>query len=32
MAAVGIGQAQALAEADRLLPNIAAFDIGQFTT
>jgi len=32
MAAIGIGQAQALAEADRLLPNVAAFDIGQLAT
>ena len=30
MAAIGIGHAPALAEADRLLPDIAAFDIGQF--
>jgi alpha,alpha-trehalose phosphorylase len=32
MAAVGIGQAEALASADVLLPNIAAFDISQLTT
>lgn len=32
MAAVGIGHAQALAEADLVLPSIAAFDIGTFTT
>ena len=32
MAAVGIGQAEALAEADVLLSNIAAFDIGRITT
>lgn len=32
MAAVGIGHAQALAEADLVLPSIAAFDIGIFTT
>ena len=30
MKAVGIGHAQALAEADLLLPNVAAFDIGLF--
>ena len=32
MKAVGIGHAQALAEADLLLPNVAAFDISLFTT
>lgn len=32
MKAVGIGQAPALAEADLLLPNVAAFDISLFTT
>jgi alpha,alpha-trehalose phosphorylase len=32
MKAVGIGQHQALAEADLLLPNVAAFDISLFTT
>ena len=32
MAAVGIGHAQALAEADVVLPSIAAFEIGTFTT
>lgn len=32
MKAVGIGQSQALAEADLLLPNVAAFDISLFTT
>lgn len=32
MTAVGIGRAPALAEADELLPNIAAFDIGRITT
>ncbi|MDO1527729.1 beta-phosphoglucomutase [Fulvimonas sp. R45] len=32
MAAVGIGSGPALAEADRQLPDIAAFDIGQFAT
>jgi len=32
MAAVGIGRAEALAEADVLLSNIAAFDIGRITT
>lgn len=32
MAAVGIGHAQALAEADVLLPNVAAFDIRNFMT
>jgi alpha,alpha-trehalose phosphorylase len=32
MAAVGIGHAQALAEADVLLPNVAAFDIRDFMT
>lgn len=32
MKAVGIGQAHALAEADLLLPNVAAFDISLFTT
>ncbi|TPG48789.1 beta-phosphoglucomutase [Rhodanobacter glycinis] len=32
MAAVGIGQARALAEADLVLPSIAAFDIGTLTT
>lgn len=32
MKAVGVGHAQALAEADLLLPNVAAFDIGLFTT
>ncbi|WP_233510938.1 beta-phosphoglucomutase [Dyella psychrodurans] len=31
MTAVGIGQHQALAEADLLLPNVAAFDISLFT-
>ena len=32
MAAVGIGQPLALAKADLVLPSIAAFDIGTFTT
>jgi len=32
MAAVGVGRAEALAEADVLLSNIAAFDIGRITT
>jgi alpha,alpha-trehalose phosphorylase len=32
MAAVGIGHAQALAEADLVLPSMAAFDIDTFTT
>ena len=32
MAAIGIGRADALAEADVLLPNIAAFDIRRITT
>jgi len=32
MAAVGIGQAQALAEADLVLPSMATFDIRTFTT
>jgi alpha,alpha-trehalose phosphorylase len=32
MKAIGVGQAQALAEADLLLPNVAAFDISLFTT
>jgi alpha,alpha-trehalose phosphorylase len=32
MAAVGIGQRQTLAEADLVLPGIAAFDIGTLTT
>ncbi|WP_329741294.1 beta-phosphoglucomutase [Dyella sp. A6] len=32
MTALGIGQAEALADADRLLPDIAAFDLGQLTT
>jgi beta-phosphoglucomutase len=32
MAAVGIGQRQVLAEADLVLPSIAAFDIDIFTT
>ncbi|GAB2575233.1 beta-phosphoglucomutase [Dyella jejuensis] len=32
MRAVGIGQAQALAGADLLLPDVAAFDISRFTT
>ncbi|WP_426702210.1 beta-phosphoglucomutase [Rhodanobacter sp. Col0626] len=32
MAAVGIGHAHALAEADVLLPNVAAFDIRNFMT
>jgi beta-phosphoglucomutase len=32
MKAIGIGHAQALAEADLLLPNVAAFDISLFTT
>jgi len=32
MAAIGIGQAEALAEADMLLSDIAAFDIGRITT
>ncbi|WP_230473502.1 beta-phosphoglucomutase [Dyella choica] len=31
MKAVGVGQAQALAEADLLVPNVAAFDIRLFT-
>jgi len=31
MTAVGIGQAEALAGADLLLPNVAAFDISRFT-
>ncbi|MCW8809285.1 MAG: beta-phosphoglucomutase, partial [Rhodanobacter sp.] len=30
MAAIGIGQAQALADADVVLPNVAALDIGTF--
>jgi beta-phosphoglucomutase-like phosphatase (HAD superfamily) len=32
MTAVGIGHAEALAGADLLLPNVAAFDISRFTT
>ena len=32
MAAVGIGRSPALADADALLPDVAAFDIGRFTT
>jgi alpha,alpha-trehalose phosphorylase len=32
MAAIGIGRAEALAEADVLLSDIAAFDIGRITT
>jgi len=32
MAAIGIGQARALAEADVVLPNIARLDISTFTT
>jgi alpha,alpha-trehalose phosphorylase len=32
MKAVGVGQAQALAEADLLVPSVAAFDIGLFMT
>jgi beta-phosphoglucomutase len=32
MVAVGIGHAQALAEAEVVLPTVAAFDIGNFTT
>jgi len=32
MAAIGIGRAEALADADVLLSNIAAFDIGRITT
>ncbi|MBB6247093.1 beta-phosphoglucomutase [Rhodanobacter sp. A1T4] len=32
MAAVGIGQAHALPDADVVLPDVAAFDIGMFTT
>jgi beta-phosphoglucomutase len=32
MTAVGIGQPQALAGADLLLPDVAAFDISRFTT
>ena len=32
MAAIGIGQAEALADADVLLSSIAAFDIGRITT
>lgn len=32
MAAIGIGRADALAHADMLLPNIAAFDIDRITT
>lgn len=32
MKAVGVGSAQALADADVLLPDVAAFDISRFTT